>query len=166
MKVTITLAAAISAAAWQQHGWSTWKGEGCRMAHPTDWSVQDGAALGASVFFMAPVKDSSDTFRENVNLMIQPLNGSSPDDYVRSTSEQITDLLQDGRLLSNEPSGKDGHTFAYSGTMEGRSLRWKATVRFRKDKAYLITFTARATHYDEYLYIAEAMMQSLTLSDP
>ncbi len=161
----LTLAAALLAAPFLQHDWSTWKGDGCRMAYPTDWTVREGAPMGAAAFFMAPVKDSLDSFRENVNLMVQPLNGATLDDYVRTTHQQIAELIEQGRLVSSSPSGDDGHEFEYTGLMNGANLHWKAVVRVKNDSAFLITYTAREERFGELLYLADAMMRSLSFTE-
>ena len=143
--------------------WKNWKGDDCRIAYPADWTERSGQDVGSMVLFLAPLTDTSDRFSENVNVMVQELNGLTLEDHVRITEEQVSTMLVNGKMITSKALDGNSHSFEYTGEIEGTALHWNAAVHIHNGKAYLITYTAESSAYDEYLYLAEAMMQSFAI---
>ncbi|MBL8002543.1 MAG: hypothetical protein JNL05_11320 [Flavobacteriales bacterium] len=140
--------------------WTTWKGEGVALSHPTAWTVDVDRDKGMVVGFLSPL-DSGDVFRENVNLLVQPTGDMDLPAYIALTEQQVRDVK--GALIhsaTQRNSTGEYHTFEYTATLNDLPLHFKQEVRLRGGRAYLVTFTSHRDAWDDTLYIAEAILGS------
>lgn len=98
------------------------------------------APLGESaqqvLMMFLPVTDG---FSANVNVQIQPYDGTIDEYLALSLSQFKTAGL---KLLQQKTPGKSVVVFEYTGEMQGRLLHWYARAEKTAGKVYLVTATA------------------------
>lgn len=141
-----------------------------KVLYPSNWEAKYNSSI---VLFYSPKDDINDQFRENVNVIIQdlsnhPLNIS---EYTDLTKKQIIDALGEGTILSI----KDVKLADYKAkeiiykmnkkTLDGKdfNLQFKQVYFLQDNIAYLITYTAEITRFEQYLVFADKMINSFSL---
>ena len=136
---------------------------------PKGWTVDTTKSLGAELFLFSPLENSNDKFRDNINLIIQNIAvyGLSLDEYVKISEQQIqSEMVKDGVLLSSERMHKNGRDFQKmiytmtQGTFQLKILQYAYIVN---GNAYVLTFTAETSVFDNYSNIVSETMNSFTI---
>jgi serine/threonine-protein kinase len=145
--------------------WKTWRTKACSLNYPGDWAFDNSGSAGTTVAFYAP-SDSGDTFRENVNLVVQDVKGMDLTTYAQRTESEVRTHLGEASIIRSETerTPAEVHTLEYAGKLNGRDMRFKQTLRIVNGKAYVLTYTADPATYDEYLYLADAILNSFAVS--
>ncbi len=88
---------------------------------------------------------ASDNFAPNVNVAIQPFEGSIQD-YIKLTRGQ----LQAGNYaLLNEKPGSDSVAWEYAGKMGDLDLHWYCRALLKDGRIYLVAATAAESQWKE-----------------
>jgi len=123
----------------------------------------EGVAGQAPYQVLAMLLPVSDGFAPNVNLQIQPYPGTM-DDYMALSKAQ---LVQAGlKLIREARVDKAATVIEYSGTMQGRKLRFYARMVLREKKVYLITATAAEEQWASVAAKLKACVDSFRLQKP
>lgn len=137
-----------------------------RISAPPDWEIvrDRGAARWAAI---SRLSGSGDTFYENVNVLTEGIPTPTPLPlYLR---DQLAVLRRDFGAVTVVDSadrtiaGHDGLRLVYELTSQGRDLRVVSYFFLVSDRAYVLTCTAEAARFDEYLPIFEAMVRTFAL---
>jgi len=105
---------------------------------------------------------ADDGFAPNVNVMIQPYAGTM-EEYTELSLSQFRQL---GLEVVEEPVIEESSgVFQYQGFMNGLNLRFYAKAFAKGDKIYLITATAKQSHWDKYGGVLIKSVESFQLSD-
>lgn len=137
---------------------------------PESWTKQQ---KGTATFFLSPKESEKDLFQENINIMVQDLS-SQPmtlEEYTNLTKTQITQALGSSAIVSVKDfnfAGQQAKEMVYTmpkNPMQGRNLNLKLRqVWFIKgNNAYLLTYTAQNSEYDNYLETAKGIFDSFKL---
>ena len=141
--------------------------------HPTDhFSIRYPPSWGkvtnkdgASVIFISPKQSALDTFRENVNVVVQNLasNPMSLQKYTDTAIFQVKVVFKSGIVEVESKSiyldGKPGYKFAY--LVKGdRDIKIMHVWTIDHSRAYQVTFTALASEFDQYQDTFEKMIKS------
>jgi len=140
------------------------------ISYPENWIKQQ---KGKAIFFLAPKENEKDLFQENVNTIVQDLS-SQPmtlEEYTNLTKTQITQALGSSAIVSVKDlnfAGQKAKEMVYTmpkNPMQGRNLNLKLRqVWFIKsNNAYLLTYTAQNSEYDNYLETAKGIFDSFKL---
>jgi len=143
--------------------------QGFRVDYPQSWAKQsrdDFWATGA-VFF-SPLENDQDQFKEQVSVLVENL----PKDLALSkyTEQSLAEIKQ----LSDPTVGTaqkitlgtdEGQQVVYSGEENGNPVKRMQTWTVNGDRAYVITYTAIAESYDDYLPTVEKMIKSFETVD-
>ncbi len=86
---------------------------------------------------------ASDGFAPNVNVQIQPFNGTIKD-YANLSKKQFKSAKF--TILSEEIT-QSTVVWEYSGMVQGRALHWYAKAELGKRKVYLVTATAKQSQW-------------------
>ncbi|MCP4443538.1 MAG: hypothetical protein GY810_31940 [Aureispira sp.] len=143
--------------------WSTVKQSVCSMKYPNNWELDESGGQGTSFMVFSPLANSGDSFRDNMNLLIQNLSSYNLDldTYTELSIKQIEDA---GFEMIGSKRLKNGcHEIAYTGTVEGYQLQWKQHYWVRNNHAYVLTFTAEQIEYEAFEKQADAMFSSFRL---
>ncbi len=139
-----------------------------RIVYPASWQIDDSKKLGAELFVFSPIEGPSDTFRENVNVLIQDLTGQNIDlaKYKKITDDQLKDLGAAVKVyesvVEKSKSGKY-YRISYEMTQGLNHMRVQSKCFIKNEKAYLVTFTAAFDQYEKYAAAGTAMVNSFSL---
>ncbi len=120
--------------------------------------------MGTSVMSLSPLENSSDQFRENVNVVVEKLRKEmSLDDYMSQNLANLPRFITDFKEIGsgNTRIGDvDAKWLAYTGRMGTSSLQFKQYFMVRDDRAYVITGTATEESYPHYENVFEQTTES------
>ena len=144
--------------------WKTFEKEGFTIDYPTEWQLDVSGSMGTVFLLFSGLSGEGDTFNENINLCMQNLEGQNLDldAYVALTESQLPNAIENSKILRSERMG-DYHHIMYDGTMQGIDLRFKQYYWLKDDVAYLLTFSAQRSDYDQYASVAAKIMASFQL---
>ncbi len=134
-----------------------------RLLFPTaGFSIQvleaaPGKAPQQALFMALP---SSDGFAPNVNVQIQPYNGSL-DEYIALSEQQFK--AAGFTLVHRTKQGQSAVLFEYTGEMQGRALHWYARGERVTGRVYLVTATAAETQWKSEAPRLKACVDSFRL---
>jgi len=131
--------------------------------YPEDWTFDTSGQMNTSFIIFSKL-EQNDTFRENVNLMIQDLSGMSLDlkGYAELSLGQIKSI-KDSKILESKNLKKDAlpyHEIVWKGFVTGKKLKFKQLYFVKNNKAYLVTLTCDETAYDRYEKIGTTILNS------
>jgi len=140
-----------------------------KLKYPETWRIDTSGNLGPALFVFSPLENETDKFSENVNVLIQNLEGQNIDlgKYKQITDKQLTDLATDSKIYESSISKTDkGEFFRITYAMTQGTFRIKITsiCFIRNDKAYLATFSSEFDKYDNYKKIGEEILSSFSLT--
>jgi len=139
---------------------------GFRIKYPPDWSPQAGSA-GAAIAFVSPAQGSSDSFRENVNVLVEDLADPSMSlgQYTDTSLRQAKTAIDAFRLLRSGPAtlaSRSAERVIYLGQI-GRDLKFESVWLVEKGRAYVVTYTATPDAFAGTAPTAEAVIGSFEL---
>ncbi len=135
--------------------------------YPGKWNKEENKG-GAAVIFMSPLESKLDTFRENVNVVVQDASGNrmSIEKYTEMAMRQVAAVFKEnielvestGTLLAGKPAYK--YVYIGRGEIEFKIMHvWTMSG----DNAYQVTYTALLSQYDEYMGQVEKMIKSFRI---
>lgn len=135
--------------------------------YPKDWTLVDNLP-GAVMAAMSPVDGDQDTFQENVNLVVQDLNGQEIDlaQYVELTKQQLGQVITDYKFVDDDTmkaeNGLEVAMLDYTGVQGQNDLYWRQAFVLNGGKAFVVTYTAAEANFDKYVEQFAEMVGSLT----
>ena len=148
--------------------WKTLDEEGFTISYPADWELDQSGSMGVSFFLFSPLSDSSDDFRENINLLIQDLTGYELDldQYTELSVEQVKTMMTDGEILLSEKLGEEGSEYQriiYTGIQGNYDLKFEQFYWVIGKQAYVLTLTCKRSEFDQYQATGEKILRSFIL---
>jgi hypothetical protein len=145
-------------------------GEHFRIQYPVAWEVDASKKLGAELFLFSPLEDKNDKFRENVNVLIQELEGQGVDivKYKEITDKQLIDLGTNAKVYESVVDtsvSTPEYRVSYMMIQQGYRLRIISKCFIKDDKAYLVTFTAEFDKFDKYKAEAKKIIETFELKN-
>jgi hypothetical protein len=136
-----------------------------KIQYPEVWRLDTSRLMGTELFIFAPLENSTDQFSENVNLLIQDLTGKNIDlqKYKEITDKQLTDMATDGKSIESAVVKKDNQSYyktTYTMTQGKLKLKISSICFIKREKAYLVTFSAEADKYEQYRKAGEGILGS------
>lgn len=133
-----------------------------KMDYPNNWVQKDN---GNTILFLSPKENSSDTFQENVNVMLQDLTGQGIDleKYIDITKKQITENVGPSAQMTIKDisfSGQKAKEIIFNMNYSGRNLKVKQYVFIKLNLAYLFTYTAEQSKFDKYEPVSTTLINS------
>jgi hypothetical protein len=158
---------------------------GVSMQYPAVWgavelksSPLDNKFPGSSIaLFTAPLENATDTFREKALLSIQdfssPENVSSQNMTLakytngslsgyRNIPDSVTILESNTTTLAGQPA----HRIVFTEDAQNQQFKKTQVWTVKDNKAYVITFSAQESRYDDYLPSVESIINSLKIKAP
>jgi len=151
-----------------KNGWKTLNGNSYYITYPGNWDLNTSGLMGSSFFFFSKLTSQQDKFRENVNLIIQDLNGQniSLDKYIEISVGQIKTMITNGRLLESLRLNKNGYEFQkviYIGDQGVFKLKYEQYCWIKNGKAYILTLTCENKQFENYKVTGEKILNSFKL---
>ncbi len=151
----------------QQTVWKTHKTPKYQIQYPENWTLEQGKQ-NAEFFLMTALESNSDIFKENINLMIQDVKGMNMtlDSYTQISENQIKTNLKNGKILESTrvKNGRSYHKIIYQGEANGYQLKWLQYYWVIQDKAYVLTFTAETSSYNQYIATVLKIFESFKIA--
>lgn len=148
---------------------STFYGKGFAIEFPSSWSLDTSHLMKTECILYAAPEGDNDRFRENINVLIQPLGDPlfSLEKYKTISEQQLSHLP--GKIETEESAiiNKDGKSFYrmnYVLSQEQFQLHITSICYIKNSKAYLITFTTEAGKYETYKKEGEQVLASFELT--
>lgn len=135
--------------------------------YPEDWTLSNDIP-GVSFAVLAPVAGADDTFQENVNLVVQDLQGQAIDlaQYMTLTKDQLSQVITNYEFVDEETikaeNGLDVAMLDYTGQQGQNDLYWRQAIMINGGKAYVLTYSATEDEFDTYAEQVGNIMGSLT----
>ncbi len=102
---------------------------------------------------------ATDSFAPNVNVRIQPYNGTIKQYADLSKKQFIAAKL----TVQSETVTQTSVVWEYSGTMQGHNLHWYAKAERGNGKVYLVTATAKESQWNDVAAKLKACVNSFKL---
>ena len=150
-------------------GWKVLKETNYSIQYPDNWDLNKSGQMGSSFFIFSRQTSPQDKFRENVNLMIQSLQGQkiNLDKYVEISEGQIKTMITNGNLIESKRLNLNGHEFQkviYTGDQGAFKLKFEQYYWVLNGQAYILTLTCEKDQFDNYRLIGEKILNSFRLN--
>jgi hypothetical protein len=136
---------------------------GFSIDQPSGWTIDEPSY--AAVFFYGPTVEGS---RVNINIQVESTSLSLAE-YVSASKTNIATVLQGFNLISegarNRINNVDAYELVYTSTQYGSALEQKQVYLVKSGNAFVITYTALSTTYQDYLPAFEISVQTFNISD-
>ncbi len=148
--------------------WKEYKDDVCKFEYPGAWRLVQEDSTGAHLFLFMPKTDEEDTFRENVNLIVQDLSQYSIGlkEFVSLSEYQVQNMIKESEILRSKTYKKKGeqhHEIEYTGEQNGRLLKFLQYYWVIDNKAYVLTYTAEPDHYEDYMKHIDMIFSSFEI---
>ncbi len=138
------------------------------ISYPTSWELDQSGLHGSSFFLFSKLNSENDSFRENINLLIQNLSGLNMDldKFANLSENQINAMVTNGKMIENERLKSKGIEFQkmiYTSEQNNRQLQFEQYYWVKDDQAYILTFTAEENQFYAYQKLVEKILDSFKL---
>lgn len=133
-----------------------------QIGYPTNWQVMEGF-MGTVVSFLSPLVNAADTLTENVNIIVQPLEGESSLAEASRTALAELKQIENFHLLESMPFVIDktsAHAVVYTGSAEP-VLKFKQAWTIHDGSLYIFTFASSVDSYRNYVRIFDRMISTI-----
>lgn len=139
---------------------------GFSIKYPSTWEKKE-KLKDIIVVFLAPLENESDKFRENLSLMISNLFTQTIDlyDYVNFSIDQLREAILDFRLFEKTQTKIakiPAYKIVYSGKRKQLNIKIMQYYAIKKNKVYLITYTAKKDKFELYFKIIKKIIKSFS----
>jgi serine/threonine protein kinase len=141
-----------------------------KIKYPEKWEKQESqnTLISDVVVFLAPKKNSADSFQEQITVSIEDLpRPMSLDEYNQSSINSIKTNFNDVKILEENSktfANNRGHTIIFDAQDGPKITKIMQTWTLMNNKAYVLTYTAEKSEYSEHINTAESMMNSLEIN--
>jgi hypothetical protein len=130
---------------------------------PKDWENREGF-MGTDVISLSPKENAGDQFRENVNVVVEPLpDGMDLNGYFNANIPKLSGVVRDfqqngtGSAIINNTRAE---WLIYTGSIGSITLKAKQYYLVNGNKGYVITCSATPSTYDAYNSIFDTVVNS------
>jgi len=136
------------------------------ISYPRNWTLDQTGKMGTA-FVLFSEQINSD-FRNNVNLIVQDLNGLGYDldKYVTLSEGQVKTMITNSQIIESKRLRSASGEFqevVFTGEQGIFHLKWMQRYWVKGAKAFVLTFTASEATYDQYKQVGEKMLESFKL---
>lgn len=133
--------------------------------YPEDWDLDSSKQMGTSFILFSPPESEKDTFKENINLIIQDLNGMNIDldRFAELSLGQIKSMVTNSAVLESKKIKKGNtefHRIIYTGDQGVFHLQFEQYYFIQQEKAYVLTFTSEMNSFLHFKVIGEKILNS------
>lgn len=132
--------------------------------YPDDWRLEESS--NTSFTLGSPSDGDGDAFVENINFVSYPVTGYLPKDYAQYSKTTLPQKIKNFKVVEEKEvkqGGKAGYYMIFKGKQNNQALKWKQYYFFKNGMAYVVTFTAQETMFNEYLKKLSTCLASFTV---
>ena len=149
-------------------GWKVLNETNYSIQYPDNWELNKSGQMGSSFFIFSKTTSPQDKFRENVNLIIQSLQGQKIDldKYVEISEGQIKTMITNGNIIESKRLKINGHEFQkvrYTGDQGIFKLKFEQYYWVLNGQAYVLTFTCEKNQFETYKQTGEKILNSFRI---
>ncbi len=154
----------ISFSTFCQNNFIEFKKDNFKIKYPENWKLDTSGQMNSSFILFSP-KTDDDLFVENINLIIQDLSGQNLDleSYSELSENQIKSMVPNSKLIENKKVNNHKEV-VWSGYVTNNDLKFKQYYYVIDNKAYVLTFSALESEYDNYLKIGTEILNSFQIN--
>jgi eukaryotic-like serine/threonine-protein kinase len=129
--------------------------------YPQEWEIKQ---ISGIVVFLSPLDSQNDTFRENVNVVVEDLgsNRVTVEQYVKAADDvwmRSDSTLKFENAKKTKLNGEDAfYTIAVN-----EKIKYKQYKLVKNNQAFIITYTSEPEKFNQFLNIAETIMASFKI---
>lgn len=142
-------------------GWKKWSDKECMINYPSSWTNEGSMGTGALAIFFAP-SDTVGGVRERLKVMSIDAKGKTMDELMAAMEAQNSLGVADLKKVSSSVEGEKGY-MELQGTLDGQPVKLKRELSLHGDKAWILSYVAPASRFDDALYLADAMFMSFAV---
>jgi hypothetical protein len=142
--------------------------------YPANWELQqnDRSEPGARIIYpfsiLSPLSSSDDKFRENVNLVIEDLNGQKIDldTYSVLSINQLKSQMKNCKIVENkriDSSSRKYYKVIFTWDYETLPLKVEQYYWVVGSKAYILTFSSEQSQFASVRNVGEKILNTFTL---
>lgn len=152
----------------KETNWETISESTYSIQYPDNWELNTDRSMGTSFILFSEQTSSEDKFRENINLIIQNLEGYNLnlDDYVALSEEQISKMATNENSIESKRLNTNNTEFQkviFTGKQGLFQLKFVQYYFIKDEKAYVLTFTCEEIQYEKYKSIGEEILERFIL---
>jgi hypothetical protein len=145
--------------------WKTLFQSNYSIEYPSTWELNKSGQMGTSFILFSPLDSEKDTFKENVNLIIQDLGKEKIDlnTFTEISEGQIKTLVTNSDLIESKRvknSNYEFHKIIYTGDQGIFQLKFEQYYWVIDSKAYVLTFTSEKEKFATSSKTGEKIMNS------
>lgn len=172
IKLTTLLLLLIGSTLFAQKDWNILERDNYAISYPKDWQSSDQKPEPSIEFFLLSDGKSQkeDQFRESINLKLENLSGQEMrlEAYTKISLDQIRSQMPRAQVISNKVikiNNLEARAVVWSAeSNNGMVLKFKKTFLIHNGKAYIITFSSTEAEYDEYIEVADKIINTFNLA--
>lgn len=152
-----------------ENGWKALNESSYSIQYPEKWDLDKSGKMGISLLLLSKQSSPQDQFRENVNLLIQDLQGQNInlDKYVEISEGQIKTMITNGNLIESKRLRENGSEYQkviYTGDQGVYKLKFEQYYWIKNGKAYVLTLTCELDQFETYKMFGEKILNSFRLN--
>src|SRR4030066_1335779 len=138
-----------------------------KISYPQTWKL---VSTEENIFAIQSPKESvSDTFQENLNLVMNDLSGQqlTLDAYKDLAIESIRQAIMDFSLIEFGPATlakNPAYKIVFTGTADKHKLKFMQVFTAKNDISYVLTFAFEVDAFTEYLDTAQRMLDTFEIT--
>jgi archaellum component FlaF (FlaF/FlaG flagellin family) len=140
-----------------------------KMSYPSYLKKQEEIS-GEVIFFLSPQNSSTDAFPANLDIIVQNISSTplSLEEFTNLSVAQMREMVPDNNITDSRKATlakEDAYLLSYTGTQGLLKLKWMSVYTIKNDTLYLITYTAGADKFSNYLPTVSKMLDSFEIMD-
>jgi hypothetical protein len=143
------------------------KEKGFSVMLPKKWEIKKGV-MGAEVIALRPKGGSKDAFRENINVVVENLNGTMlPKEYFKASQSVLQKVFAEFKVEKSGHTNIDKHDVywvIFTHKMGGVRAKVLQYLTVEGNKGYVVTGSALPATFDKFKKSFEMVATSLKLS--
>lgn len=160
----------ITVTAWSQTtatGWKVLDQNAFSIQYPGNWDLDQTGYEGTTFVVRSELTSTQDLFPENVNLIIHDLRGTTIylDKLVKQSESAFQTTLENFKLIESKRLKDTGeyHKIVFTGDKGKTKLKFVQYLRMKGIKAYVITFAAEQSQFENYKETGEKILGSFKI---
>ena len=140
---------------------------GIKIQYPKNWQRQDieNPITTEVVIFSSPKQDKQDKFQENLTISVRKFSGTLEESQELFKSN-VQNNLPGAEIIKYDKAtlgSNRGKKLVFTGDDGEKRLKNLLVWTLKDGKAYIITYTAAIDEYDNFLQIANSMIESFEI---
>ncbi len=145
--------------------WKTLDKPNFSIQYPATWELNQSGQMGTSFILFSALESDQDKFRENINLLIQEGKNIDLNKFTEISESQIKTLATNAHIIESKRLKKDieYHKIIHTADQGIFHLEFEQYYWVINDKAYILTFSAEHTKFENFKTTGEKILNSFKL---